>query len=134
MFVCPNCGTQTDGKFCPKCGTATVAQVQPVSYAAPAPAAQPRAITKEDLPEQYKPLSAWAYWGLSILYAVPIVGFVFLIINSFNSSNINRRSFTRSYWINTIIAVTIIIILVAIVGFAGMADRISEFVKSLKIY
>ncbi len=49
-------------------------------------------------PNQYRPLGAWAYVGLSILYAIPIVGWVFLIIFTFSGGNINRRSFTRSYW------------------------------------
>ena len=28
------------------------------------------------LPEAYRPLSPWAYFGLSILYAVPFVGWI----------------------------------------------------------
>lgn len=32
------------------------------------------------LPEKYRPLSAWAYWGLTLLFSVPVVGFIFLII------------------------------------------------------
>lgn len=50
------------------------------------------------LPEKYRPLSAWAYWGLTILFSVPVVGFIFLIVFAFNGSNINRRSFARSYF------------------------------------
>ena len=26
MFRCPNCGTETDGRFCPKCGQAYVSR------------------------------------------------------------------------------------------------------------
>lgn len=29
------------------------------------------------LPEAYRPLSPWTYFGLSILYAVPVIGWVF---------------------------------------------------------
>jgi hypothetical protein len=50
-------------------------------------------------PEQFRPLSPWAYFGYSLLYSIPIVGFIMLIINSVNDSNINRRNFTRMYWL-----------------------------------
>ena len=58
---------------------------------------QPMASTN-DLPPQYRPMGAWAYFGLRLLYMVPIVGLVFMIVFTFSSGNINRRSFTRSYW------------------------------------
>ena len=34
------------------------------------------------LPEKYRPLGAWSYFGLSLLFSVPVVGFIFLIIFS----------------------------------------------------
>lgn len=59
------------------------------------------------LPEKYRPLSAWAYWGLTLLFSVPVVGFIFLIIFALNGSNINRRSFARSYFCVLILAAII---------------------------
>ena len=47
---------------------------------------------------KYEPLGAWSYFGLTILYAIPVIGWIFLIIFTFSGGNINRRSFTRSYW------------------------------------
>ncbi len=76
-------------------------------------------IDPETLPEQYRPLSAWAYFGLQLLYSVPIVGFIFLIIFSFNGSNINRRSHARSQWIPLFIFLGLFIILLVIFG-AGL--------------
>lgn len=67
----------------------------------------------KDIKEEYRPLSPWAYWGLSLLYAVPIVGFVFLIIFSFKKTNINRRNFTRSYWCNLILVAIVLLVLLA---------------------
>lgn len=128
MPICPNCGTATDGDFCPECGSRVTANTpapapQPEPQPAPqpqyqqpapqytyntvqTPAAQPlnvnvmqqRAFTEADLPEKFRPLSAWAYFGLTLLFSIPIVGFIFLIVYSFNDSNRNRRSFARSYW------------------------------------
>lgn len=59
----------------------------------------------------YRPLSSWAYWGLSILYAIPVIGFVFLIIFSFSNKNINRRNFTRSYWCRIVVFAALVLIL-----------------------
>lgn len=71
------------------------------------------------LPEKYRPLSAWAYWGLTILFSVPVVGFIFLIIFAFNGSNINRRSFARSYFCVLILAAIIIAVFCA-TGYAAL--------------
>ncbi len=76
----------------------------------------------ENLPEKYRPLSAWSYWGLSILFAVPIVGLIFLIIFSFSDSNINRRSFARSFFCSLVIALVVIVIIYAIGGAALLAS------------
>lgn len=54
-----------------------------------------------------KLLGAWAYVGLGLLYAIPIIGLVFLIIFTFNKNNLNRRSFTRSYWCWLLITIVI---------------------------
>ncbi len=71
------------------------------------------------LPEKYRPLSAWAYWGLTILFSVPVVGFIFLIIFALNGSNINRRSFARSYFCVLILAAIIIAVFCA-TGYAAL--------------
>ncbi len=62
---------------------------------------------------RYAPLSPWTYWGLSLLYAIPVIGFIFLIVFSFDKSNINRRNFTRSYWCWLIVVVVVVLILAA---------------------
>ena len=73
-----------------------------------------------NLPEQYRPLSPWAYFGLSILFSIPVVGFVFLIVFSFSSGNINRRNFARSYWCALILAVVVVIVAVIIMLSLGL--------------
>lgn len=55
-------------------------------------------------PDVFKPLSPWAYFGLSILFSLPVVGFIL------SDANINRRNFARSYWcIYVIIAVAAVV-------------------------
>ena len=78
------------------------------------------------LPWKYKPMSAWAYWGLRILYAVPIIGQIFLIIHAISDSNINRRSFARSYFCTLIL---ILILLISVGGFSAIEELISELIS-----
>ncbi|MBD9097622.1 MAG: ABC transporter permease [Ruminococcaceae bacterium] len=56
------------------------------------------------LPPKYRPLNAWEYFGYTLLFSIPIVGFICMIVFAFNDSNINRRSFARSYFCSLLIA------------------------------
>ena len=49
----------------------------------------------QHLPEAYRPLSPWSYFGLGILYALPLLGWIFLIVHAIGSANINRRNYAR---------------------------------------
>ena len=61
-----------------------------------------------NIPSKYKPLSAWAYFGYQLLFAIPLVGFMLLLVFSFSDDNINRRNFARSYFCSLLIAVILI--------------------------
>ena len=74
---------------------------------------------------RYEPLTAWDYFWLSVLYSLPIVGFVFLIINSFRSSNINRRSFTRSYFCGLVLALIFVLILTVTGGIGAILGALT---------
>ena len=128
MF-CRNCGTslEAEARVCPNCGTQVAQQPAAVEPApAPAPAPQPApapapVVIKETyIPEQNQPLSGWAYLGLKILFCVPIVGFIFLLIFTFNGSNINRRNFARSYWCGLLVFAVIAAIFCAIAIATGI--------------
>lgn len=57
--------------------------------------------------EKFRPLSPWAYFGYGLLFAIPLVGFILLIIFSFSDQNINRRNYARSYFCALVIALII---------------------------
>lgn len=78
-------------------------------------------ITEPNIPENYRPLSAWSYFWLSVLFSVPVVGFVFLIVFSFSSANIHRRSYARSYWCSLLIFGVLFAIIAAIIVAAGIS-------------
>jgi fatty acid desaturase len=72
------------------------------------------------LPEKYRPLGAWTYFLYSILYAIPVVGFICLIVFSLSDANINRRSFSRSYFCIYLILVVLLIMAIALGTFATL--------------
>lgn len=71
-----------------------------------------------NIPSEYRPISAWGYFGYNLLFSIPIIGFIFLIIFSFDSSNINRRSYARSFFIVYILIA--IVFLVSTLFFGGI--------------
>ena len=60
------------------------------------------------LPEAYKPLSPWQYFGLEILYALPLIGWIFLICHAIGSKNLNKRNFARSFFCVYLLAALIV--------------------------
>lgn len=138
---CTNCGTEiaNDRTFCPECGTGvTVAQTatataqagvntEPVYEAPVAPAAPVyqeaythtapayREITEEQLPDKFKPMGAWGYFGHSLLFSIPLVGFILLIVFAAGGTkNINKRNYARSYFCGLLIVAIIAIIAVVL--------------------
>ena len=82
----------------------------------------------EDLPEEYRPMSAWGYWGLGILYSIPILGQICLIIHALSGANINRRSYARSYFCTFFVCV---IIVVLCGGFSKISEILQELLKTI---
>ena len=75
------------------------------------------------LPEAYRPLSPWAYFGLSILYSVLVIGWIFLIAHALASQNINKRNYARSFFCIYILGAIVILLL----SFAGLRLDMSQF-------
>lgn len=73
-----------------------------------------------------KIMGPWAYVGLRILYAIPVIGLIFLIIFTFSSGNINRRNFTRSYWCWILVALIIFALLFVLLNYTHVFDGIRE--------
>ncbi|MBE6836323.1 MAG: zinc-ribbon domain-containing protein [Ruminococcaceae bacterium] len=135
---CPNCGAPVSegASFCGNCGASFSApQPQPV---APQPVQQssyntypqtPSYPVSGSVPPENKPLSPWAYFGYTLLFSLPVIGFICLIIFSVDNGNINRRNFARSYWIWFVLAIvigTVVGILFAIFG-TSIANEVSNF-------
>ena len=65
------------------------------------------------VPEEYKPMGAWAYFGYSLLFSIPIVGLIVNLVLCFNKTNINKRNYARSFWCWYVIVAAAIIIAAA---------------------
>lgn len=76
------------------------------------------------LPAKYRPMGAWSYFGYQILFALPVIGWIALLVCALSSSNIVRRSFARSYFCVLIIGLIIGGILIGILVGTGMLDQI----------
>lgn len=72
--------------------------------------------TAAQLPSEFRPIGAWSYFGYSILFSLPIIGFIALIICACNGSNINRRSFARSYFCKLLIALILLVVVIIIMS------------------
>ena len=137
-MYCQHCGQKAaDGAvFCENCGAkieqpgANVSR-EPIRQTAQQPVQpiviQQREITEDQLPARLRPLSPWAYFGYNLLFAIPIVGFILLIVFSCSSANINRRNYARSFWcvlvLAAIVAVIVLIILAATGGLYSLSRR-----------
>lgn len=81
--------------------------------------------------EDYKRVTAWGFFGLQVLFAIPVIGFIALIICSIIPSNRTIKSFARSYFCILVI-ILVLIALVALLGSAGsIITMITEFLQNL---
>ena len=66
--------------------------------------------------ERFRPISSWGYVGYSILFMIPLIGFILLIVFSLSNEYINRRNFARSYWCWLLISIIVIIFIFVVVS------------------
>lgn len=85
-----------------------------------------------NIPEEYKPISMWGYFGYELLFSIPCVGFILLLVFAFGGTkNINLKNFARSYFCYFIIIAAIttitVLILIALGGFATVVERVKTY-------
>ncbi len=78
----------------------------------------------QNIPSEYRPLSPWAYFGYSLLFSIPLIGIICLIIFAFDSTNINRRNYARSFFCAFLIAAILFLVLMVLgINIATITSR-----------
>lgn len=122
---CPHCNANisNDATFCPVCGKAVTRPVQQVQK-------QVKYVEETQvIPSKYQPISPWGYFGLQLLFTIPVVGFVFLIVFSVSSANLNRRNFARSYF--CVYALALIAAIICVIAFGGAIEGLSQYLSQM---
>lgn len=85
--------------------------------------------TQPNIPDEYKPISMWGYFGYELLFAIPCVGWICLIVFALGgTSNVNLKNFARSYFCFLILAVILGLIGFLLVG--GITAANASFLLS----
>lgn len=132
---CPKCGSPNpEGHtFCANCGASLTDQTNAFT-APPAQPVQPQEPGKIRIPAEYKPITAWGYIGYSLLFSIPIVGFILILVFSFSGSgNVNRRNYARSVLIGLIIGIVLAVVLAVIATAMGLdwQELVNQYGNSL---
>ncbi len=72
-----------------------------------------------NIPPELQPLSPWSYFGYSILFSIPFIGFICALVLSLSNGNINRRNFARSYFCILIIILVLAGVIISVAIAAG---------------
>lgn len=83
------------------------------------------------LPSKYRPMGAWGYVGYTILYLIPLIGFIMLIVFACSGSNISRRSHARSYFCFMLMGLIVLGIVVGILIGTGMMEQIIQTIQDM---
>ena len=82
------------------------------------------------IPDEYKPISMWGYFGYQLLFAVPCIGFIVALVFAFGgTTNINLKNFARGY-LCFVVIIFIISFLVSVVSGLGFVSVLSSLSSS----
>ncbi len=74
-----------------------------------------------NIPEEYKPISMWGYFGYQLLFCIPCVGFIMLLVFAFGGTqNINLKNFARSYFCIWVLSIILLVVFWVIIGALGL--------------
>lgn len=73
---------------------------------------------QNNIPEAYKPVTAWGYVGWNLLFSIPIVGFIVALVFALGgTSNINRKKYAQSKFCEALLAIIIVLVVYFVFGF-----------------
>lgn len=90
-------------------------------------------MVEQNIPQEYKLLSPWAYFGYNILFSIPLVGIICIIIFALDNNNINRRNYARSFLLTMLIVFLIFLFFGLIIGVGIFAIGAANWLKHFKL-
>ena len=76
-------------------------------------------LMNNNIPESYRPISAWGYFGYNLLFSIPIIGFILLLVFALGgTANINLRNYARSFFCGLLLI--LIVSAIAAILFVGI--------------
>lgn len=69
---------------------------------------------EKQLPKAYRPISGWGYFWRAVLYAIPVIGWIVLLVNAIGSKNRNGRYFARSYFCALLLGVIVAVVVLVV--------------------
>ena len=79
------------------------------------------------IPAEYKPISTWGYFGYEVLFAIPVIGFIIMLIFALGGTkNINLKNLARSKFCIIVVGLAIIGVGFLIGGAQYMIEAISK--------
>lgn len=152
---CARCGRNNpdSSRFCESCGAelraaqpigGAIQRNEPVRPGAPpaapytyannppppggyVPAAPPTYVAAQSA--DTRPLSVGGFLLTMIVMAIPLIGFIMLLVWAFGSGNVNRRNYARAALILSLIAIGLVIVLSLVMG-SLMASIIDGFSRN----
>lgn len=126
MYFCKNCGrmAQPGEHSCPRCGAPHTAE-PPRTQAAPAEPAAPQYQPAAEAPD-VPAMSFGGTLGMLIVFAIPVVGFIMMLVWSFaDTPDTARQRLARAYLVRTLILATVLalLFLLGALGIATLSHR-----------
>ena len=70
-----------------------------------------------NVPEEYKPISPLGYIGYNILFAIPIIGLIFVIVFAVGGThNQNLKNYARSFVISYVLVFVLLLVVYLTIG------------------
>lgn len=85
------------------------------------------------LPQRYRPLGAWGYFWYSLLFVLPVIGWIAVIVCAAGAKNVNLRSYARSIILAFVISVVLVAALVVFVLFnPTLMEELMQYLPATK--
>ena len=89
---------------------------------------------EKHLPKSYRPISGWGYFWRTVLYSIPVLGWLILFFNAIGAKNRNVRYFARAPFcaLLLVLILTVVAVVVDLLLLKGaMIAWVQELVKDL---